>query len=163
MAAALGDIDLVPQHLDGDPACIRTSVSEQCFPKRNPHAGGIIYIWTLGQNKTAHMIAREFGHQDIFGLLMERSPDELKLAQACELGDESLFRTLLASRPNLVQTFSDDRRKLPNAAQNNAAGLCGSCSRQAGRRTCAGSTAEFYAALGRVSRQCRNVQSCFTI
>jgi ankyrin repeat protein len=120
MAAALGDIDLVRQHLDGDPACIRTSVSEQCFPKRNPHAGGIIYIWTLGQNKTAHMIAREFGHQDIFGLLMERSPDELKLAQACELGDENLFKTLLASRPNLVQTLSDDdRRKLPNAAQNN--------------------------------------------
>jgi len=120
LAAALGDIDLVRQHLEGDPACIRLSVSEQHFPKQDPRSGGTIYIWTLGQHKTAHAIAREFGHQAIFGLLMQRSPDELKLAQACELGVEDLFKTLLASQPNLVQTLSDDdRRKLANAAQNN--------------------------------------------
>jgi ankyrin repeat protein len=120
MAAALGDVDLVRQHLDADPGCIRLSVSEEYFPKQDPRSGGAIYIWTLGQNKTAHVIAREFGHQDIFRLLMEHSPDELKLAQACELGDEALFTTLLASRPNLAQTLSDDdRRKLVNAAQNN--------------------------------------------
>jgi len=120
MAAALGDIDLVRQHLDSGPACIRLSVSEHYFPKQDPRSGGTIYIWTLGQHKTAHVLAREFGHQDVFALLMERSPEELKLAQACELGDEDLFKTLLASRPNLVQTLSDDdRRKLANAAQNN--------------------------------------------
>jgi hypothetical protein len=66
------------------------------------------------------VIAREFHHEEIFRLLMERSPDELKIAQACELGEEALFAGLLARRPNLVQTLSeDDRRKLVNAAQNN--------------------------------------------
>jgi ankyrin repeat protein len=120
MAAALGDIDLVRQHLDTDPACIRMSVSEQYFPKTDPRSGGTIYIWTLGQNKTAHMIAREFGREDIFRLLMERSPEELKLTQACELGDEATVKALLASRPTLGQSLpGDDRRKLAYAAQNN--------------------------------------------
>jgi ankyrin repeat protein len=120
MAAALGDVDLVRKHLDADPACIRMSVSEQDFPRRDPRAGGTIYIWTLGANKTPHAVARRFGHEDAFRLLMERSPDELKLALACELGDEETFKSLLASRPDLPKTLSeDDRRKLAIAAQDN--------------------------------------------
>jgi hypothetical protein len=30
---------------------------------------------------------------------MEHSPEELKLAQACELGDEDTFRALMARQP----------------------------------------------------------------
>jgi len=46
----------------------------------------------------------------------------VKLVQACELGDEAIFRDLLASRPNLTATLSDDdRRRLTDAAQNNNA------------------------------------------
>jgi hypothetical protein len=120
MAAALGEFELVRQHLDSDPACLRMSVAEPYFPKQDPRSGGTIYIWTLGQNKNAHLIAREFDHQDIFLLLMERSSDGLKLALACELGDEAAFKALLSSQPNLVSTLSDDdRRKLAHAAQNN--------------------------------------------
>jgi len=120
MAAALGDVELVRKHLAADPECIRMSVSDQYFPKRNLHAGGTIYIWTLGQHKTAHVVAREFGHEDVFRLLMDRSPEELKLAQACELGDEAIFNALLARYPDLTQRFTDeDRRKLAHAAQNN--------------------------------------------
>ena len=56
----------------------------------------------------------------MFRLLLDRSPDELKLAQACELGDEAIFNALLAKRPHLVATLSEaDRRKLAYAAQNN--------------------------------------------
>jgi len=120
MAAALGDVELVRKHLAADRECIRMSVSDQYFPKRNLHAGGTIYIWTLGQHKTAHVVAREFGHEDVFRLLMDRSPEELKLAQACELGDEAIFNALLARYPDLTQRFTDeDRRKLAHAAQNN--------------------------------------------
>lgn len=120
LAAALGDLGLVRKHLDADPACIRMSVSNEFFPKMDPRAGGSIYIWTLGQHKTPHTVAREFGHEEVLRLLLDRSPDELKLAQACELGDEAIFNALLARRPNLVETLSEaDRRKLANAAQNN--------------------------------------------
>jgi hypothetical protein len=122
MAAALGDLDLVRQHLDTDPASIRMSVSERYFPKRNPRSGGTIYIWTLGQNNTAHAIARKFGHEEVFELLMERSPDELKLAIAGETGEEQVLKHLLVSRPELMANLpEDDRRKLADAAQSNNA------------------------------------------
>ncbi|HEY7116505.1 MAG TPA: ankyrin repeat domain-containing protein [Tepidisphaeraceae bacterium] len=119
MAAALGDVERVRRHLDEDLECIRLSVTEAHFPKRDPRAGGTIYIWTLGWNQTPHRLARRFGHEEVFALLMERSPAELKLAQACELGDEETFKALLASRPGLVESLSaDDRGKLATAAQD---------------------------------------------
>lgn len=120
MAAALGDINLVRQHLDRDPNCIRMSVSEEWFPKQNPRAGGTIYIWTLGPNRTAHAVARDFGHEDVFQLLMQRTSEDLKLALACELGNDATFRQFLAAHPNATKTLSEaDAQKLPRAAQNN--------------------------------------------
>ncbi len=120
MATALGDVNLVRHHLDTDPACIRMSVSEAWFPKKDPRAGGTIYIWMLGANRTAHTVARDFGHEQVFELLMERTPEDLKLALACELGDERTFQDYLARNPGTAKTLSDaERRKLPAAAQSN--------------------------------------------
>lgn len=120
MATALGDLDLVRRHLDADPACIRMSVTEEWFPKKDPRAGGTIYIWKLGANRTAHTVAREFGHEEVFKLLMERTPEDLKLALACELGDESTFQAYMALNPDVARALTDeDRRKLPAAAQSN--------------------------------------------
>jgi hypothetical protein len=120
MASALGDVDLVRQHLDKDPKCIRMSVSEDWFPKQDPRAGGSIYIWTLGAHRTAHSVARDFGHEDVFELLMKRTPEELKLALACELGDERVFHEFLTKHPDAAKTLTErDQQKLPNAAQNN--------------------------------------------
>jgi hypothetical protein len=122
MAAALGDMDLVRRHLDSDPNCIGMSVSEEWFPKQNPRAGGSIYIWTLGAHRTAHSVARDFGHEDVFQLLMERTPEELKLSLACELGDEAVFQEFLSKHPDAAKTLSEtDQQKLPNAAQTNNA------------------------------------------
>src|SRR5437667_7834972 len=73
MATALGDIDLVGHHLDTQPDCIHMTVSDRYFPKQDPRSGGTIYFWMLGQNKTAPVIACEFGHEDVFRLLLERS------------------------------------------------------------------------------------------
>ncbi len=120
MAAALGDADLVRRHLDADPACIRMSVSEEWFPKQDPRAGGAIYIWKLGAHRTAHSVARDFGHEQVFQLLLERTPEDLKLALACELGDETVFHEFLSKHPDAAKTLSEaEQRKLPNAAQNN--------------------------------------------
>jgi ankyrin repeat protein len=120
MAAALGDLDLVTHHLDRDPDCIRMSVSEEWFPKRDARSGGTIYIWILGAHRTAHAVARDFGHEQVFQLLMERTPEALKLALACELGDEAVFHKFIAAHPDAARTLSEaEQRKLPNAAQNN--------------------------------------------
>ena len=120
MAAALGDMGLVRRHLQTDPASIRTRVDEEYFPKQDPRSGGTIYLYSLGRYRTPHQVARDFGHEEIFQFLMRQSPADVKLEQACELGDEELFRTLLGSRPDMVQNLSDaDRRRLTDAAQNN--------------------------------------------
>jgi hypothetical protein len=119
LVSALGDEARVRQHLDSDPLAIRTSVSDECFPKRNPHGGGTIYTWTLGAGKTAHIVASDFGRDRVLRLLMERTPDELKLAIACEMGDEATANTLLASDPTLVERLTAfERRKLPDAARD---------------------------------------------
>ena len=120
MASALGDRDLVTALLEADPGSIETSVSEDYFPRQDPRAGGTIYIWTLGAGRTAHVIAREFGHEDVFRLLMDRSRNAMKLAMACELGDEALSQQLRASHPNLAETLTaQDRRRLLDAARDN--------------------------------------------
>jgi ankyrin repeat protein len=120
MGAALGDLQLVRRHLDADPACIRTRVSEVYFLKQDPRSGGTIYIYLFGRGRTPHQVARDFGHAEVFEFLMRHSPEDVKRAQACELGDEAIFRTLLAGHPDLIVTLSDDdRRRLPDAAQNN--------------------------------------------
>jgi ankyrin repeat protein len=120
MAAALGDLALARRRLEADPSCVRMCVSEEYFPKQDPRSGGSIYNWIFGPRRTAHLIARDFGHDEVFRLLMERSPEDLKLALACELGDEDAFRALLADHPDLTRTLSDDDcRRLPDAAQNN--------------------------------------------
>jgi ankyrin repeat protein len=120
MAAALGDLARVRRHLDADPSCLRMRVSQAFFPKQDPRSGGTIYTWTLGADKTAHAVAREFGHLDILAELMQRSPAPLRLAIAGKAGDEEAVKQLLAADPGLVRILSDDERvALPDAARDN--------------------------------------------
>jgi ankyrin repeat protein len=120
MASALGELDVVTRLLDADARAIRTAVNETWFPKRDPRAGGSIYIWTLGSNKTAPVLAREFGHEDVFRALMDRASDGMRLATACEVGDEDLCKRLLAAQPGLAATLTpEERRKVADAAQEN--------------------------------------------
>lgn len=120
MAAALGDVGRVRAFLDADPASVETTVDAQYFPMTNPRAGGSIYIWTLGANKSAHAIAREFGHEDVVRLLLSRTRDAFKLGVACELGDRAAFDALLTAHPNIASTLTDtDRRKLVAVAEGN--------------------------------------------
>lgn len=122
LTAALGDLERTRQHLDRDPESINMTVSERWFPKRNPRSGGIIYIWTLGSDKSAHAVAREFGHDEVLDLLLQRSPATLQLAEAASMGDEGRVRDLIAGAPNLVAELSDEQRaRLVHAAKRNDA------------------------------------------
>ena len=115
MAAALGDAQLVDRLSTDD--TIRTCVSPKYFPMKDPRAGGSIYIWTLGGRKTAHQIAHEFGHTAIYESLMAKSPAGLRLAVACELGDEALVRSLAGA-----ELHPDDQARVVNAAKSNDLG-----------------------------------------
>ncbi|MGH9629592.1 MAG: ankyrin repeat domain-containing protein [Bryobacteraceae bacterium] len=120
MATALGDIDLIRKHLDADPECIRMRVSEEYFPMVGSGAGGTIYQWELGWHVSACQVARSFGHPEIFDLLMERSPAEEKLLNACWLHDDAMVTSLLDQNPNLAASLPPaGRRQLAHAGRNN--------------------------------------------
>jgi hypothetical protein len=118
LASALGDLDLVQRCLDDAPASVRTTVNDRYFPKRDSRAGGTIYIWTLGGNKTAHAIAREFGHEDVFALLISRTRAAFALAVLLELGQARDANALLARHPGIVETLGEEElARLPIAAE----------------------------------------------
>jgi ankyrin repeat protein len=120
MAAALGDANLVRKHLDDDPECIHLRVTEEFFPMINPKSGGTIYQWTLGWYVSPHEVAKEFGHNAVFRLLMERSPADVKLIVACWAGEEATVKSLLKKNPRLVASLSAAyQRHVAHAARNN--------------------------------------------
>ncbi len=154
MAASVGDVELVRQHLDEDPDSVRINVSERDFPKQNPDSGGCIYIFGFGWTRTAHMLAHQFGHEEAFKLLMQRSGLGLRFAVACEVGDEALAKSLVAKHPDLIakQPPRAFRRIIGAAVRNNT--------RAVGMMLAAGWPANVQgekvrpSALGCVSRQC---------
>jgi ankyrin repeat protein len=120
MAAALGDLELARRHLDADPDCIRLRVSEQFFPMVNPRSGGTIYQWKLGWYVSPHQVARKFGNEDVLRLLEERSPIDVKLIDACWMGDEARALAIHREHPHLVDRLGEaDRRMVAHAARNN--------------------------------------------
>jgi ankyrin repeat protein len=120
MAAALGDSELVDRHLDADPDCIRMRVSEEFFPMINPKAGGTIYQWTLGFYVSVLDVSRKFGHDDILRLLVERSPNDVKLIDACWTRDEAKARAIRMANPEIINALSQaDLRQVAHAARNN--------------------------------------------
>jgi ankyrin repeat protein len=120
LGAALGDVILVGKHLDADPDCIHMRVSDEYFPMINPKSGGTIYQWTLGWYVSPHDVAKQFGHEVVFRLLMDRSPTDVKLIAACWAGDEKTAKLLVADNPNLVTSLSTAyQRQMAHAARNN--------------------------------------------
>jgi ankyrin repeat protein len=121
MASALGDLALVQDILNDDPDAIRITVTERYFPKRNPQAGGIIYIYGFGWTRSPHMIAQSFDHAEVFTLLMQRSPHSLRLINAAEIGDETWFQRTLAAQPLTTSKLTPNsaRRIIGVATRNN--------------------------------------------
>jgi ankyrin repeat protein len=120
MASALGNLEVARSHLNGDPGCIRIRVNDDFFPMVNKRAGGTIYQWTLGFHVSPHHVARKFRHQDVLELLLDRSPADVRLVDACWEADEPMVRAILSERPDIVSTLSEaDRRQVVHAARNN--------------------------------------------
>ncbi|RXH55347.1 ankyrin repeat domain-containing protein [Granulicella sibirica] len=122
VAAAIGDLGLAEQILDDDPDTSRMTVSDRYFPKENPESGGAIYIFGFGWTRTPHMIANQFGHADVFALLMQRSPVWLRLINAAEVGDESAFQRIFAGHPEVMKKLSLNARRIIGVATRNSTG-----------------------------------------
>jgi ankyrin repeat protein len=120
MAAALGDAALVEKHLNADPESIRMRVSHEYFPLIDSgRNGGTIYQWELGWFVSAVQVAKSFGHQYAFELLMKRCPPDERLLNACWLHDAALVESLLSEQPELAKRLPPDgRRHLAHAARN---------------------------------------------
>jgi ankyrin repeat protein len=122
MAAALGDIELTKKHLDVDPNSIRMRVSEEYFPMVGGKAGGTVYQWTLGWHVSPHQVAKVRGYQELFNLLMERSPAEVKLINYAWLHDELAVEGILSQNREIAQVLTAaELRQLAHAARNNDA------------------------------------------
>jgi ankyrin repeat protein len=121
MTSAVGDLPAVSRLLAHDPDVVRTQVGEKYFPKMDPRSGGSIYIFGFGWGKTPHMVAHQFGHGEVFELLMQRSSPWLRLAQACDIHDEALARKIVAEHPRLIESLSPlaTRRIIGATTRNN--------------------------------------------
>jgi ankyrin repeat protein len=121
-ASAVGDVALVERILNDHPEMVRITINDRYFPKRDPRSGGSIYLFGFGFTRSPHLIAHQFGHQALFDLLMQRSPNWLRLVQAAEIGDESLASRILQQHPTLFARLSDNaaRRIIGVALRNNA-------------------------------------------
>jgi ankyrin repeat protein len=120
IAAALGDLELAKRYLRADPACIRLRVDEVSFPMADKRAGGTIYNWTLGWHVSPHQVAKKFGHDNLFQWLMEQSPPEVRLINACWLGEAEQVDEILSKHSKLVDELTPvERRQLAHAARNN--------------------------------------------
>jgi ankyrin repeat protein len=122
MASAVGDFALVERILNHDPETVRITVNERYFPKQDPKSGGSIYIYGFGFTRTPHMIARQFGHIEVFELLMQRSAPWLRLSQAAEMGDDARVGQIVQQHPSIFTrlTANASRRIVGAAVRNNA-------------------------------------------
>jgi len=120
MAAALGDVALARKHLDANADCIHLRVTDVYLPMINQRRRGTIYQRKLCWYVSPHEVAKQVGHEEIFQLLMERSPTDVKLIAACWCGNESAMKAMLEDHPDLVRNLSKAyRRHTAHAARNN--------------------------------------------
>jgi ankyrin repeat protein len=120
LAAALGDLALAEKLLRAEPDYVRWRINAECFPMRNPRAGGTIYQWTLGFNLSPHQVAAKFGHREMLEKLMNASPTEVRLVNACWLSDADLVEKVLAADPDAPGKIMDwDQRAMCDAAREN--------------------------------------------
>jgi ankyrin repeat protein len=116
LAASLGAEQLAKRILDETPEAVRTRVNNEWFPKRDPRAGGTIYYWTLGGNKSAYMIARESGHDAIARMIAERASPEQMFAELSFFGDVDAARALRKAHPDVASQFTSSELALLSAA-----------------------------------------------
>jgi ankyrin repeat protein len=66
----------------------------------------------------------KFGHEEVYRLLVDRSPPEVKLIEACWLGDDAALQALRTDQSDLSsRLWAGDQRQVAHAARNNETGV----------------------------------------
>jgi ankyrin repeat protein len=103
MAARLGDRPLATRLLDADAGCTAARINEPGYAPVPPLH---IYCWSLGFGLSPHDVAKKFGHQDVYDLLVARSAAGTRFLQALLNGDERAADAEVDREPSLVTSLS---------------------------------------------------------
>lgn len=112
MAARLGDVETARRLIDGNPACVAARVNAKGYAPVPPMS---IYCWTLGFYASPHDVARKFGHDDVYALLLRHSSPTVKLLDAIARGGddgEAAARKAMAEDSSLPGSLPPDQQAL---------------------------------------------------
>ncbi|MBL8155807.1 MAG: ankyrin repeat domain-containing protein [Anaerolineae bacterium] len=120
MACALGDIALVRSVLESDPDAINRRIGQENDP-HVPRAPGLhIYVYSIGDNKSPHQVALNYGYRQLYQFLLERSSPQRQFVAACERADAEAARSILKEFPDIAASLpNQDQRVLADAAWEN--------------------------------------------
>ena len=105
MAARLGDVGLAARLAADDPSALAARVNA---PGYGPVPPFNIYCWTIGFGVSPQEAALNFGHRDVYDVLIARSPARVRLVNAILDGDEPAVRAMLAEDPGLLPSLTRD-------------------------------------------------------
>jgi ankyrin repeat protein len=125
MACALGDVEFVRKLLDADPNAINKRIGDPDDPLVPPAPGEHIYTYNFGHDQSPFQIARKYGQDAVYQLLMERSPLQRRFVAACERADVETMRAILKDAPDIARTLpeSDQRLLITAAAHRHVEGI----------------------------------------
>jgi hypothetical protein len=109
MPARLGDLPLAARLIDEDPDCLAARTNVKGYD-RVPVFG--VYNWVLGFYLSPHEVALNFGHQDVYELLMRRSSPKVRLLDAAMRNEPAAARAALREDPWLYDIMTDDDHAL---------------------------------------------------
>jgi ankyrin repeat protein len=125
LACAVGDVDLARKLIDADPDVLNKRTGGEDYPPAPPAPGAHIYTYNLGFNRSPFQVAKRFGHEDVYQVLLEKASLVRRFVAACERADIPAIQSILRDAPDIARSLSDaDKRLLVDAAEaNHAAGI----------------------------------------
>jgi ankyrin repeat protein len=119
MLARLGDLERLKTLLDAKPDLLDKRIGHGDYPMVPLAPGQHIYVYTLGDNKSAHQLAKQYQQQHVYEFLLEHSSVERRFVAACERADGETMKALLQVSPDLPKRLSrQDQVLLVDAAWN---------------------------------------------
>ncbi len=113
LAAALGDVDLLQQCIDADSSCVAHRLGTEPWVN---DAGGHIYNWSLGHQRTPLDVAMEFGHIKAHRMMLSVAPPVVQFVDAAWCGDLQRAEAIRTTHPDVTQSMTEDDHAALNRA-----------------------------------------------